>query len=138
MNRDLVRAIQDKRLIEFVYRIGPSRIVEPHDYGIRRVVASARLSDQWCESHWCGAWMERVRRRGDSRVARAGTSVRRNKGRQCAAPSNMGHALRPRQLIRLELRAAFATRSPEGADDDLAVVECVVEVESDSSQINAA
>jgi len=36
MNHDLVRAIEDKRLVEFVYRIGPSRIVEPHDYGLRR------------------------------------------------------------------------------------------------------
>ena len=38
MNHDLVRAIADKRLIEFVYRIGEFRIVEPHDYGIRRGV----------------------------------------------------------------------------------------------------
>jgi hypothetical protein len=38
MNHDLVRAIEDKRLIEFVYRIGPFRIVEPHDYGVRRSV----------------------------------------------------------------------------------------------------
>ena len=35
MKRDLVRSITDKRLIEFVYRIGEFRIVEPHDYGIR-------------------------------------------------------------------------------------------------------
>ena len=38
MNHDLVRVIEDKRLIEFVYRIGPFRIVEPHDYGVRRGV----------------------------------------------------------------------------------------------------
>ena len=38
MNQDLVRAIADKRLIEFVYRIGEIRIVEPHDYGVRRGV----------------------------------------------------------------------------------------------------
>jgi hypothetical protein len=35
MNHDLVRAIVDKRLIEFVYRIGQVRLVEPHDYGLR-------------------------------------------------------------------------------------------------------
>jgi hypothetical protein len=35
MNQDLVRAIVDKRLIEFVYKVGRARIVEPHDYGIR-------------------------------------------------------------------------------------------------------
>ena len=36
MNDDLVRAIDDKRLVEFVYKTGRTRIVEPHDYGIRR------------------------------------------------------------------------------------------------------
>ena len=36
MNDDLVRAIVDKRLVEFVYKTGRTRIVEPHDYGIRR------------------------------------------------------------------------------------------------------
>jgi hypothetical protein len=30
-----MRAIVDTRLIEFVYKSGRSRIVEPHDYGIR-------------------------------------------------------------------------------------------------------
>ena len=35
MNHDLVRAIVDKRLVEFVYRVGRARIVEPHDYGTR-------------------------------------------------------------------------------------------------------
>jgi hypothetical protein len=34
MNDDLVRAINEKRLVRFVYRIGAHRIVEPHDYGI--------------------------------------------------------------------------------------------------------
>jgi hypothetical protein len=38
MNHDLVRAIVDKCLIEFVYRVGGTRIVEPHDYGIRHGV----------------------------------------------------------------------------------------------------
>ena len=38
MNDDLVRAIVDKRLIEFVYKAGRTRTVEPHDYGIRRGV----------------------------------------------------------------------------------------------------
>ena len=38
MNHDLVSAIENKRLIEFVYRIGPFRIVEPHDYSVRRGV----------------------------------------------------------------------------------------------------
>ena len=36
MNDDLVRAIVDKRLVEFVYKTGRTRVVEPHDYGIRR------------------------------------------------------------------------------------------------------
>ena len=35
VNPDLVRAIHDKRLIQFVYKDGRSRIVEPHDYGVR-------------------------------------------------------------------------------------------------------
>jgi hypothetical protein len=35
VNNDLVRAIAEKRLVEFVYRTGRPRIVEPHDYGIR-------------------------------------------------------------------------------------------------------
>ena len=35
VNQDLVRAIGDKRLIEFVYRFGRPRIVEPHDYGVQ-------------------------------------------------------------------------------------------------------
>jgi hypothetical protein len=35
-----MRAIADKRLIEFVYRVGRTRIVEPHDYGVRGGVES--------------------------------------------------------------------------------------------------
>ena len=38
VNDDLVRAIADKRLVEFVYKTARTRIVEPHDYGIRRDV----------------------------------------------------------------------------------------------------
>lgn len=34
MNSDLVFAISERRLIEFVYRAGRTRIAEPHDYGI--------------------------------------------------------------------------------------------------------
>jgi predicted DNA-binding transcriptional regulator YafY len=34
-NPQLIRAIAEKRLIEFVYRVGRTRTVEPHDYGIR-------------------------------------------------------------------------------------------------------
>ena len=33
MNQELVRAISEKRLVEFIYRDGRPRIVEPHDYG---------------------------------------------------------------------------------------------------------
>lgn len=40
VNSDLVRAIRDKRLIEFVYKTGRTRTVEPHDYGVRRGVES--------------------------------------------------------------------------------------------------
>jgi hypothetical protein len=36
MNHDLMRAIADKRLVEFVYKTGRARLVEPHDYGIRK------------------------------------------------------------------------------------------------------
>jgi hypothetical protein len=36
MNTELVRAINERRLIEFVYKGGRPRIAEPHDYGIRR------------------------------------------------------------------------------------------------------
>jgi hypothetical protein len=38
VNHDLVRAIVEKRLIEFVYKIGRLRVAEPHDYGIRNGV----------------------------------------------------------------------------------------------------
>jgi hypothetical protein len=40
VNDDLVRAIKEKYLIEFVYRIGQPRIAEPHDYGVRNGVES--------------------------------------------------------------------------------------------------
>ena len=40
MHADLVLAITEKRLIEFVYRAGRPRVVEPHDYGVRHGVAS--------------------------------------------------------------------------------------------------
>ena len=40
MNPDIVRAILDKRLIEFSYKRGRIRTVEPHDYGIRNGVES--------------------------------------------------------------------------------------------------
>ena len=35
MNDELVHAIGGKYLVEFVYKAGRARIVEPHDYGIR-------------------------------------------------------------------------------------------------------
>jgi hypothetical protein len=35
VNPDLVRAIHDKRLIEFTYKSGGARVAEPHDYGVR-------------------------------------------------------------------------------------------------------
>jgi WYL domain len=35
VNNDLVGAIREKRLIEFAYKGGRPRVVEPHDYGIR-------------------------------------------------------------------------------------------------------
>jgi hypothetical protein len=35
VNSHLVLAIHNKRLIEFVYKTGQTRIVEPHDYGVR-------------------------------------------------------------------------------------------------------
>jgi hypothetical protein len=35
VNQDLVHAIADKRLIEFAYKGGGTRIAEPHDYGIQ-------------------------------------------------------------------------------------------------------
>ena len=35
MNTDLVRAIREKRLIEFTYKSSAVRIAEPHDYGIQ-------------------------------------------------------------------------------------------------------
>jgi WYL domain-containing protein len=40
VSNELVRAIVGKRLVEFVYKAGGSRIVEPHDYGIRHGVES--------------------------------------------------------------------------------------------------
>jgi hypothetical protein len=40
VNPDLVDAFAKKRLIEFVYEFWRSRIVEPHDYGIRGGVES--------------------------------------------------------------------------------------------------
>lgn len=36
MNLELIRAIHDKRLIEFTYKLGGARVAEPHDYGIRK------------------------------------------------------------------------------------------------------
>ena len=36
MNTDLVRAIREKRLIEFTYKSSGVRIAEPHDYGIQK------------------------------------------------------------------------------------------------------
>ena len=35
VNSELVSAIRQKRLVEFVYKAGRPRIVEPHDYGVR-------------------------------------------------------------------------------------------------------
>jgi 2-polyprenyl-6-methoxyphenol hydroxylase-like FAD-dependent oxidoreductase len=39
-NFDLLRAIADKRLVEFTYGTGRARLAEPHDYGIRHGVES--------------------------------------------------------------------------------------------------
>ena len=40
VNPELVGAIREKRLIEFLYKSGPARVVEPYDYGVRRGEAS--------------------------------------------------------------------------------------------------
>ena len=40
VNNELVRAIVNKRLVEFVDKAGGPRIVEPHEYGIRHGVES--------------------------------------------------------------------------------------------------
>jgi hypothetical protein len=37
---DLVRAINETRLIEFVYKTGRLRVAEPHDYGVKNDVDS--------------------------------------------------------------------------------------------------
>ena len=39
VNSQLVSAINEKRLVEFVYKDGQARVVEPHDCGIRGGVA---------------------------------------------------------------------------------------------------
>ena len=115
MNQDLVRAIADKRLIEFVYRIGTIRIVEPHDYGVRRGVERL-LGFQISGESRSGAphgWKEFDVEEIHQLCAE--TSVRRNKVRQRAAPSNMGHALHPRHLItRTEGRARDALPKGRG------------------------
>jgi hypothetical protein len=38
MRQDLIEAIEQRRLIEFIYRNGGIRLVEPHDYGVRKGV----------------------------------------------------------------------------------------------------
>jgi predicted DNA-binding transcriptional regulator YafY len=38
VNEAIVQAIDRKRLVEFVYRAGRARVVEPHDYVIRHDV----------------------------------------------------------------------------------------------------
>jgi predicted DNA-binding transcriptional regulator YafY len=40
MNSELVRAILERRLVEFIYKHGSTRTVEPHDYGIRHGIES--------------------------------------------------------------------------------------------------
>jgi hypothetical protein len=40
VNADFVRAIREKRLIEFTYKGGSPRVAEPHDYGVRLGVES--------------------------------------------------------------------------------------------------
>jgi hypothetical protein len=51
MNHDLVRAIAGKRLIEFIYKAGRTRIVEPHDYGVRHGVECLLAYQITGESH---------------------------------------------------------------------------------------
>ena len=38
VNQQLVRAIAEKRLIQFSYKRGATRMVEPHDYGVQHGV----------------------------------------------------------------------------------------------------
>jgi len=60
MNTDLVRAIREKRLIEFTYKSSAVRIAEPHDYGIQKGIErllafqlseSARTERGWRDLH---------------------------------------------------------------------------------------
>jgi len=69
VNDDLVRAIVDKRLVEFVYKTGRTRLVEPHDSGGRR--GATRLPDRRRESKQRAAWLEELRRRSDPPLTRA-------------------------------------------------------------------
>lgn len=51
LNENLVRAIAEKRLIEFVYKDGEPRVVEPHDYGISGGVETLLAYQLGGESH---------------------------------------------------------------------------------------
>jgi len=46
VNDELVHAIGGKYLVEFVYKAGRTRIVEPHDYGIRRPIEQRCPTDR--------------------------------------------------------------------------------------------
>jgi predicted DNA-binding transcriptional regulator YafY len=39
IDRRLIRAIAEKRLVQLAYKQTPARVVEPHDYGIQHGVA---------------------------------------------------------------------------------------------------
>ena len=82
VNDELMRAIGGKHLVEFVYKAGRTRIVEPHDYGIRRDVERL-LGFQIGGESQSGAshgWKE-FRRRSDPPLTRPGPSVRWYTGR---------------------------------------------------------
>ena len=60
MNSHLVLAIHNKRLVEFVYKNGRPRIVEPHDYGIRKGVEASCLSSKRRQHERNDKWLEDV------------------------------------------------------------------------------
>lgn len=96
MNSDLVFAIANKRLIEFVYKAERPRIVEPQDYGIRGGVE--KLLNQRRKPKRRAAWLEALRRCRNDSVARARSAIPRLTCRQQPASRRMGHAVRPREI----------------------------------------
>jgi hypothetical protein len=110
LNSDLLRAIADKRLVEFVYKTGQTRLAEPHDT-ICRECSIGGVSAQDGRQQMCGTIGPQMRDLSSYGLRSLGlldlTQVDDDRFRRCCY-SDDGFATQSDLVLCHQIRYAFA------------------------------